>query len=370
MINYTELKLFTPFKLGEIALLHRVVHPPMTRLRSDPDDSPSDMMVKYYEQRATKGGLLITESSHVLLNGRGYLGGPGIYEDYHIEGWRRVADAVHAKGGKIVMQLVHDGRQSHVDLTGGVPPLAPSEVPFEGVSLTKNGWVPVSMHRALKIEELPGIVAAFKKGAERALAAGFDGVELHSANGYFVDTFLQDGTNKRTDVYGGSIENRSRLPLEIVEALVAVWGGERVGVRVSPSGKWGSISDSNPEATFSYFASQLNKYNLAYLHVIEPRVMGTDTIDASQPPVASAFLRKIFKGPIITAGGYTREGAEEILRKGDADLVAFGRWFASNPDLPERLRLNLPLAKYNRDAFWGGTEIDYTDYPTYSGQSK
>jgi N-ethylmaleimide reductase len=225
--------------------------------------------------------------------------------------------------------------------------------------------VPNSPHRALETNEIPAIVESFRRAAERAKAAGFDGVELHNANGYLADTFLQDGTNKRTDAYGGTLEKRTRFSLELVDAFTSVWGADRVGVRVSPSGRWGAISDSNPEATFGYFAERLNAYGLAYLHVIEPRVMGTETLVEGQAPVASSFLRKIFNGPIIAAGGFDRAGAEQILQRGDADLVAFGRWFSSNPDLPERLRRDLPLAPYQRDAFWGGGERAYTDFPAY-----
>ena len=246
-------------------------------------------------------------------------------------------------------------------------PVAPSVVPFEGQAFTKNGWVPVSPHRALAIEEIAGLVESFRRAAERAKAAGMDGVELHNANGYLADTFLQDGTNKRTDRYGGSIENRMRFSTELVEALVSVWGPGRVGVRVSPSGQWGSISDSDPEATFGAFAERLNRYPLAYLHVIEPRVKGVETIGEGHEPVASAFLRRIYKGPIIAAGGFDRAGAEAILQRGDADLVAFGRFFTSNPDLPERLRRDLPLTPYHREAFWGGTERWYSDFRTSSG---
>jgi N-ethylmaleimide reductase len=360
-----ERKLFSPVQLGKLSLSHRVVHAPMTRLRSEPDDTPSAMMVEYYRQRASKGGLVITESSHPSYDSRGYIGAPGIYSDRHVEGWRRITDAVHEKGGQIVMQIAHDGRQSHVDLSHGAAPMAPSVVPFEGQALTQNGWVPVSPHRALRTDEIPLLVDSFRRGAVRAKAAGFDGIELHSANGYLVDTFLQDGTNRRTDAYGGSIENRVRFPLELTEALIDVWGADRVGVRVSPSGQWGAISDSDPEATFGHFAGKLNRYGLAYLHVIEPRVKGVETIAEGQAPVASSFLRQVFTGPIIAAGGFDHDGAEAILRKGDADLVAFGRWFSSNPDLPERLRRHLPLATYQRDAFWGGDEHHYTDFPAY-----
>ncbi|WP_295718937.1 alkene reductase [Mucilaginibacter sp.] len=361
-----NLKLFSPIKLGRMNLTHRVVHPPLTRLRANPDDSVSDMMIQYYTQRASDGGFMITESVHPSIESRGYIGAPGIYEDHHIAGWKKLVDAVHAKGAYIFMQISHDGRQSHVDLSNGKTPVAPSVVPFEGLSFTANGWVPVSPHRALDINEIPSLVEQYRQAAIRGLAAGFDGVELHNANGYLADTFLQDGTNKRTDAYGGAIENRVKFPLELVDALVSVWGADRVGVRISPSGKWGTISDSDPEATFGYYAQQLNKYGLAYLHVIEPRVMGTETLDEGRAPVASSFLRPLFKGPIIAAGGFDRNDAEDILQKGDADLVAFGRLFTSNPDLPERLRENLPLHDYHREAFWGGDEQYYTDFAVYS----
>lgn len=358
-------RLFSPFRLGPYTLQHRVVHAPTTRLRANPDDSPSAMMLEYYRQRASNGGLIITESTHVSYDSRGYLGAPGIYEDSHIPGWRAIADAVHAGGGRIFMQLGHDGRQSHVDLTGGPLPIAPSEVPFEGEALTANGWVPVSMHRAIDVDEIALVIDHYRQAAMRAKAAGVDGVELHSANGYLADTFLQDGTNKRTDAYGGSIEKRARFLLEAVQALVDVWGADRVGVRLSPSGQWGSISDSDPEATFTHAARRLNEFGLAYLHLIEPRVKGVETLDAGQPPVASNMLRKVFTGTIIAAGGFDGDGAEAIVRGGDADLVAFGRFFASNPDLPYRLRYKLPLNDYDRSAFWGGDERGYTDYPTW-----
>jgi N-ethylmaleimide reductase len=360
-----ELKLFSAFNIGKLQLKHRVVHPPLTRLRANPDDSVSDMMIEYYSQRASDGGLMITESVHPSYDSRGYIGAPGIYEDSHIPGWRKVVDAVHKKGAVIIMQLSHDGRQSHSDLSHGKSPVAPSVVPFDGLSFTANGWVPVSPHRAILIEEIPALVETFRKASERALAAGFDGVELHNANGYLADTFLQDGTNKRTDAYGGSVENRAKFPLEIVNALISVWGANRVGVRISPSGKWGAISDSNPEATFGYYAQKLSDLGIAYLHVIEPRVMGVETLDEALAPVASAFLRPIFNGPIIAAGGFKLQDAEATLQKGDADLIAFGRYFTSNPDLPNRLKHGFPLTPYERDAFWGGNEFHYNDFTAY-----
>jgi N-ethylmaleimide reductase len=263
------------------------------------------------------------------------------------------------------MQIAHDGRQSHVDLSDGAAPIAPSVVPFEGKAFTQNGWVPVSPHREIALEEIPALIESFRRGAERAKAAGFDGIELHAANGYLVDTFLQDGTNRRTDAYGGSIANRMRFPLELTEALISVFGADRVGVRISPSGTWGAISDSDPQATFGAFAEALSAYGLAYLHIIEPRVSGVETVHVGQAPVASSYLRKIFKGPIIAAGGFDRDDAESIIERGDADAVAFGRFFTSNPDLPERFRRNLPLTPYVREAFWGGDERNYTDFLAY-----
>ncbi|PQV49296.1 alkene reductase [Paraburkholderia sp. BL21I4N1] len=362
----SELKLLSPAKVGPISLSHRVVLAPMTRLRAAADDSPSAMMVEYYRQRASAGGLMITESAHPSYDSRGYLGAPGIYTHEHVKAWRKITDAVHARGARIVMQIAHDGRQSHVDLSGGNAPVAPSVVPYDTTVFTQNGWVPNSPHRALELDEIPALIRSFRDAAARAKDAGFDGVELHNANGYLADTFLQDGTNKRTDAYGGTLEKRARFSLEAVEAFASVWGADRVGVRVSPSGQWGAISDSDPQATFGYFAQRLNDYGLAYLHVIEPRVMGTETLIEGQTPVAAAFLRQFFSGPIIAAGGFDRDGAEQILQRGDADLVAFGRWFSSNPDLPERFRLGQPLTHYNRDAFWGGDERGYLDFSTYA----
>ena len=365
-IVFETMKLFSPITVGPYPLSHRLVLAPMTRLRAEPDETPSEMMVEYYRQRASPGGLLISESAHPSSDSRGYLGAPGIHTDRHVEAWGRIADAVHRKGGRLFMQIAHDGRQSHSDLSEGRQPIAPSEVSFEGQAFTRNGWVPVTMHRALRIEEIPTLVESFRRAAARAKDAGLDGVELHNANGYLADTFLQDGTNKRTDAYGGSIANRARFSLEVIEALLSVWGTERVGVRTSPSGQWGAISDSNPEATFGYFAERLNHYPLAYLHIIEPRVKGVETIDETLPPVASRFLRTIYKGTIIAAGGFTREDAESTLQRGNADLIAIGRWFSSNPDLPYRYKNNLPLTPYVREAFWGGTERAYIDFPAFS----
>jgi N-ethylmaleimide reductase len=358
--------LFSPIKIGPYQLAHRVVMAPLTRMRSDPGDIPSKLMVEYYSQRASKGGLIISEATPVSIRGNGYAGAPGIYSDSQIAGWRRVTDTIHAKGGRIFLQLWHVGRQSHTDLQpNGEAPVAPSAIAAEGYAYTKQGEVPFSMPRALALEEIPGIIEEFRTGAERALRAGFDGVEIHGANGYLPDQFLQDGTNKRTDEYGGSIENRARFLLEITQAAISVWGADRVGVRIAPSGTYGSMSDSDPVATFGYLARELNRLGIAYLHVVEPRIKGIEEIAKGQAPIAAQHLRQKFSRTLIAAGGFTGESAAAIVAAGDADLVAFGRHFIANPDLPERLRRRLPLNRYDRSTFYGGDARGYTDYPTH-----
>ncbi len=360
-------KLYTPAKVGRFDLAHRVVLAPMTRVRTlQPGDIPSPMMAEFYGQRASRGGLLIIEAASVSPTARSYRGAASLFHDGQMAGWKAITRAIHARGGVAFLQLIHGGRQSHVAVTGGPVPVAPSVVPFDGVALTADGFVPVSPHRALATAEIPGIVEEFRVAAQRAKDAGFDGVELHAANGYLVDQFIQDGTNRRTDGYGGPVENRVRFLRETVEALINVWGADRVGVRISPSGEWGGISDSDPAATFAHVATVLDGYGLAYLHVIEPRVKGDSTLHEGRGPVASASLRQHFSGPIIAAGGFDRAGSEAIVASGVADLVAFGRFFASNPDLPFRLRHDLPLAPYRREHFWGGSEVGYTDYPAYA----
>ncbi|RXH26309.1 NADH:flavin oxidoreductase [Bradyrhizobium nanningense] len=358
-------RLFTPTQVGPYRLSHRIVMAPLTRMRSDPGDIPSDLMVKYYTQRASDGGLIVSEATPVSIRGYGYAGAPGIYSDTQIAGWQRVTDAVHANGGRIFLQLWHVGRQSHVDLQpNGEAPVAPSAIAAEGHAYTKRGEAPFSMPRALELREIPGIIEEFRSGAERALRAGFDGVEIHGANGYLPDQFLQDGTNERTDEYGGPIENRARFLLEVTQAAISVWGSDRVGVRISPSGTYGSMSDSNPPATFGYVTTELDRLGIAYLHVVEPRIKGTEEISHGQAPIATQHLRPKFSRTLIAAGGFAPASAEAIVTSGDADLVAFGRHFISNPDLPERLRRGLPLSRYDRSTFYGGDARGYTDYPT------
>jgi N-ethylmaleimide reductase len=263
--------------------------------------------------------------------------------------------------------LWHVGRQSHTDLQpNGEPPVAPSAIAAEGYAYTGQGEVPFSMPRALALEEIPGIIEEFRAGAERALRAGFDGVEIHGANGYLPDQFLQDGTNKRSDEYGGAIENRARFLLEVTQAAISVWGADRVGVRIAPSGTYGSMSDSDPAATFGYVATELDRLGIAYLHVVEPRIKGIEEIAKGQAPIAAQHLRRKFRRTLIAAGGFTAESAAAIVASGDADLVAFGRHFISNPDLPERLRRNLPLTRYDRSTFYGGDGRGYIDYPAHA----
>ncbi|MGY4314027.1 N-ethylmaleimide reductase [Bradyrhizobium sp. JR3.5] len=358
-------KLFTPTQVGPYRLSHRVAMAPLTRMRSDPGDIPSELMVEYYKQRTTKGGLIISEASPVSIRGNGYAGAPGIYSDTQIAGWQRVTEAVHASGGRIFQQLWHVGRQSHVDLQpNGDAPVAPSAIAAEGYAYSKRGEVPFSMPRALALHEIPAIIEEFRSGAERALRAGFDGVEIHGANGYLPDQFLQDGTNKRTDEYGGPIENRARFMLEVTQAAISVWGADRVGVRIAPSGTYGSMSDSDPAATFGYVTTQLDRLGIAYLHVVEPRIKGTEELSRGRAPIAAQHLRPKFSRTLIAAGGFTPASAEAIVTFGDADLVAFGRHFISNPDLPERIRQGLPLTRYDRSTFYGGDARGYTDYPT------
>ncbi len=359
-------KLFTPAQIGPYALSHRVVMAPLTRMRSEPGNIPGDLMVEYYAQRASQGGLIISEATPVALRGYGYVGAPGIYSDSQIEGWKRVTEAVHAKGGRILLQLWHVGRQSHVDLQpSGEAPVAPSAIRAEGYAYTVKGAAEFSKPRALELHEIPPIIEEFRAGAERALRAGFDGVEIHGANGYLPDQFLQDGSNKRTDAYGGPIENRARFILEVTDAAISVWGAERVGVRLAPSGTYGSMLDSDPRGTFGYVTEQLDRRTIAYLHVIEPRIKGTELIAEGQGPIAAEHLRGKFSRILIAAGGFTRETAEALIAAGNADLVAFGRSFIANPDLPERFRRGLPLNPYDRSTFYGGDARGYTDYPTY-----
>ena len=368
--------LFTPFRLGPYELRNRLVMAPMTRSRAGEGNVPTPMMTEYYTQRAG-AGLIITEGSQVSPQGQGYPDTPGIHTDAQVQGWRRITDAVHAKGGRIFLQLWHVGRISHPSLQpGGALPVGPSAIGAPGQLFTGNGMKPFVTPRALETDEIAEVVAQFGDAARRAYVAGFDGVELHGANGYLIDQFLRDGTNHRTDRYGGSVENRVRFLEEVVEAVVDVWGGARVGVRLSPLGAVNGMSDTDPVATFGYAAHALNRFNLAYLHVSE--LLGAAGADDDVDPAASGstystegaligrispVLKAIFRGPFIANGGYDGETGNAAIAGRRADLVAFGVPFLANPDLPERLRAGAPLNAPDRATFYGGDEHGYTDYP-------
>lgn len=364
----TNPSLFDPLHIGDLTLQHRVVMAPLTRMRSQqPGNTPWEMNATYYGQRASAGGLIISEATQISQQGQGYPATPGIHSDEQVAGWRLATDAVHQKGGLMFLQLWHVGRISHSSLqpNGGMP-VAPSAIAPSGKTFTA-AWqqVPYETPKALTIEGIKGIIADFKRGAENAKAAGFDGVEIHGANGYLLDQFLQDGTNQRTDEYGGTVENRARLLLEVVDTAIAIWGKGRIGVRLSPYGTFNDISDRKPMALFTYVLQQLQARGVAYVHLIEPRATsagGSDKIDTAAPVTADLFSGA-FKGVLISAGGYTRELAIDAVAQHKADAVAFGRLFIANPDLPERLRLNAPLNPYDRSTFYGGAEKGYIDYP-------
>ena len=370
MDKHAEKKLFTPVQVGPLTLKHRVVMPPMSRLRAQPGTGiPSDLQLEYYTQRASNGGLIITEATAIAPSARGYYHAPGLYTDEQIAGWKRITDAVHAKGAYFFTQLWHAGRTTHISITGSEPVTASVDPAYwADTSITvdtPDGFEPTSPHRALETAEIATILEQYRSAAQNAKAAGFDGVELMAANGHLVDQFLQDNTNKRTDQYGGSIENRTRFLAEVVQTLAGVWGADRVGVRLAPSGTFNGMGDSDPRALFRHVAERLNDFGLAYLHLIEPRVKGGETIAEAQAPVAAQELSKIFRGPVIAVGGFNPETAKASVANGDASLIAFGRHFIANPDLPKRIELGLPLNPYDRSTFYGYTGRGYTDYPFY-----
>lgn len=351
----TETNLLSPIRIGPYTLKNRMAMAPMTRNRAGEGNVPTPHTATYYAQRAS-AGLLITEATQVSEQGVGYLQTPGIHTDAQTEGWRRVTEAVHTRGGRIFLQLWHVGRISHPDLQpGGALPVAPSALRPEGMAYTASGKQPFVTPRALEADEIPGTVAQFALGARRALEAGFDGVEIHAANGYLIDQFLRDGSNQRTDAYGGPAENRARFLVEVVEAVVAVWGADRVGVRLSPTSPFNDMRDSDPVATFGVVARELDRLGLAYLHVIEP---------AGTEPAAVPAIRERFRGPLMINGGYGLETGNAALAAGLADLVSFGVPFLANPDLPERFAEGAPLNVPDPSTFYFGTEKGYIDYPT------
>lgn len=366
-------KLLSGLQLGDVLLTNRVIMAPLTRMRAkQPGNVPFALNAEYYAQRA-RAGLIISEATQISPQGQGYPATPGIYSPDQVKGWKLVTDGVHENGGKIFLQLWHVGRISHSSFQpDGGAPVSASAIAPSGKTFTMD-WkqVPYETPRALETFELPALVADYAKAAQNAKEAGFDGIEVHGANGYLLDQFLQDGTNKRTDVYGGSIENRARLLLEVVDAVVAVWGKGRVGVRLSPYGTFNDMSDSNPVALFSYVLDQLSVRGIAYAHVIEPRSTsagGNDAVNEHAPSTSELF-RTHFKGVFISAGGYTPENAKQDVESGQVDAIAFGRLFIANPDLPQRIASGASLNPYNRTTFYGGAEKGYTDYPFLNAQA-
>jgi len=365
--------LFSPLQVGPYRLQHRVVMAPLTRMRAERSSfAPRALNAQYYGQRATPGGLIIAEASPVVATGRGNPATPGIYSDDQIRGWQGVVEAVHAKGGVIFLQLWHVGRVSHSSFQpGGALPVAPSAVPIVGngmMAMTADGKVvPYETPRALETGEVDGIVEAFRQAASNALKAGFDGVEIHGANGYLLEQFLQSRSNLRTDRYGGSIENRARLLMEITKAAIEVWGAKRVGVRLSPYGVANGSGEADPMPLYTHVIEALDRLGLAYLHFIEPRSSGAGRAEVNHQNVPSAMVlfRPVWRGVLISAGGFTGDAAEAAIADGRADAIAFGRIFISNPDLPRRLQHGFPLTPYNRATFYGGEATGYTDYSAY-----
>lgn len=347
--------LFEPLKLGDIVIPNRIIMAPLTRCRASAGRVPNALMAEYYAQRAT-AGLILSEATCVSPQGVGYPDTPGIWSEAQTQGWQGVTEAVHEAGGRIFLQLWHVGRVSHPDYLDGELPVAPSAIAPEGHVSLLRPQRPFVTPRTLDIEEIPGIIDAYRQGAANAKQAGFDGVEVHAANGYLLDQFLQDSTNQRNDIYGGSIENRARLLLEVTDAVIEVWGAGRVGVHLAPRGDVHSMGDSNPLQTFGYVAEQLGRRGIAFIFTRESS--GEDGI--------SSDLKRRFGGVLIANEGFTSDSAQQIIANGQADAVAFGKDFIANPDLPKRLQLNAPLNPYDSSTFYGAPSgeprIGYTDY--------
>lgn len=353
------MRLFQEYPLGPLTLPNRILMAPLTRSRA-PGTLPGELHARYYAQRAS-AGLIISEGTQISVVGQGYPDTPGIHSEAQVAAWRTVTDAVHAAGGRIFVQLWHVGRIGHPSVHGHTL-VAPSAIQPKGSIFTAQGLQPIPVPRALATDEIPGIVEDYRRAAHNAKEAGFDGAEVHGANGYLLDQFLQSGTNTRTDGYGGSLPNRARLLLEATRAVAEVLGTDRVGVRLSPGGAVGDIHDEDPIETFTFAASQLSDLDLAYLHVVENSQAGAphglETVGG-----ATALMRKAYAGTLISNGAYTRDSAEQALESGAADLIAFGRAFLANPDLPARFERDAPLNEPNPDTYYGGGAEGYTDYP-------
>ncbi len=355
-----NITLFSPILLGPYTLPNRMAMAPMTRNRAGEGNAPQPINAEYYAQRSG-AGLIITEGSQIAADAVGYPATPGIHSAAQIAGWKLVTDAVHARGGRIFLQLWHCGRVSHSSLLpGGKLPIAPSAIKLAGQVFTYQGMKDYETPRAIDLSEIPGVIGQYRTAAQNALDAGFDGVEIHGANGYLLDQFLRDGSNRRTDAYGGSMANHARLMLEVTEAVCSVWSANRVGIRISPLQPFNDMYDSQPEETFSYVVKELNRFGLAYLHVTE---MGKEKPGAAGPAFDLAKLRTIWHGVYMTNSGYDLTRANAALSANAADMVSFGVPFLANPDLPARFAKGAALNMPNQATFYGGNEKGYTDYP-------
>ena len=359
----SSLDIFSPFELGPLQLPNRVVMAPMTRNRAGRDNVPGFLNATYYAQRAS-AGLIISEATQISPQGVGYPGTPGIHSAEQVAGWKGVTDSVHAAGGRMFLQLWHVGRISHPSLQpDGALPVAPSAIAPEGQAMTLEGMKSFVTPRALETKEIAGIVDDYRRAARNARDAGFDGVELHGANGYLIDQFLRDRSNRRADQYGGTALNRARFLIEVVEAIIGEWNSERVGVRLSPTNPFNDMADSNPAATFATAVSELNRFGLAYLHVVEPAA-SDPVADGESPDIR--FFRKLWRNALIGNKGYDLARANAVIQVGSADLVSFAVLFLANPDLPIRFRRGGPFNPPDRKTFYGGAAAGYTDYPPIS----
>jgi N-ethylmaleimide reductase len=365
-------KLFQPIKVGRLTLPHRIVMAPLTRSRArQPGNVPGPLNACYYAQRAS-AALIISEATQVSMQGQGYAWTPGIHSREQVQGWQLVSDAVHEAGGRMFLQLWHVGRISHPALQpDNMLPVAPSTIRPEGMAFIENErgegeLVPFVTPRWLQLEEMPYLVRQYTRGARNAQRAGMDGVEVHGANGYLLDQFAESRTNRRTDEYGGPVENRARLLFEVVETVCEVWGSDAVGVRLSPLGTFNDIGDDDPEALFGYIAEKLNDYRLAYLHVINPAAAAFEKHMEPDPRAMRMMelIRRKYRGILMVAGGFDHDTAEAWLEQGRADLIAFGRKFLANPDLPERFRRSIALNRDDPSTYYGGGAKGYTDYPS------
>jgi N-ethylmaleimide reductase len=353
----TMTTLFSPLQLGALTVPNRFFMAPLTRCRAEAEHQPGVLMAQYYAQRATSG-LIIAEATMAMAGNSAFWTEPGIYSAAQVDGWKLTTDAVHAAGGRIFLQLWHGGRACHPLLNHGQQPVAPSPIAIVGDEVhTPAGKQPYVLPRELRDEELPGIVAGFRQAAENALAAGFDGVEVHGANGYLLDEFLRDGANKRMGPYGGSMENRARLLLEVIEAVSGVWGGDRVGLRISPLNSYNSMIDSDPIGLATWLAGRLNEFGLAYLHAMRGDFFGQQHGDVMTP------IRANYRGVLIGNMGYTASEAEQAIAAGKLDAVAFGTGFLANPDLPARIKAGAPLNQPDPAKFYSPGPAGYTDYP-------